>query len=94
MNYSLIIQEEAISEIKAAFEWYEEQSKGLGYDFLKEIETCYQSLSEHPEHYSFINQLYRRIKTKRFPYILIYEFEVDTVIIVRVRHIKQKPINS
>jgi len=93
MSFRLIIQDQAILEIKDAFEWYEEQKEGLGYEFIAEIEDCYNDLSKYPERYSYINHLYRRIKTNRFPYILIYEIDGSTVIIIRVRHLKQKPIN-
>ncbi len=93
MNFRLIIQDQAILEIKDAFEWYEEQKEGLGYEFINKIEDCYNNLSKYPERYSYINHLYRRIKTNRFPYIIIYEIDDNTVIIIRVRQLKQKPIN-
>jgi hypothetical protein len=38
MQYNLLLQSEALLEIKDAFEWYEEQKLGLGYEFLEEIE--------------------------------------------------------
>lgn len=92
MAYNLLLQTEAVLEIREAFEWYEEQKEGLGYELIEEIEICYQKLVAHPERYSYINQLYRRIKTNRFPYILVYEIENDEIIINSVRHIKRKPI--
>ncbi len=91
MTYNLLIQAEATIEIQEAFEWHEEQKDGLGYELLEEIEACYKKLIYHPERYSHINQLYRRIKTNRFPYLLVYEIEDDTIIINSVRHIKRKP---
>ncbi|MBS1533266.1 MAG: type II toxin-antitoxin system RelE/ParE family toxin [Bacteroidetes bacterium] len=92
MAYNISLQIEAILEIREAFEWYEEQKDGLGYELLDEIETCYQNLTDNPLRYSFINPNYRRIKTSRFPYILIYEIEGDDIIINSVRHIKRKPL--
>ncbi|MBS1502385.1 MAG: type II toxin-antitoxin system RelE/ParE family toxin [Bacteroidetes bacterium] len=53
---------------------------------------CYEHLIDNPLRYSFINQNYRRIRTSRFPYILIYEIEGDGIIINTVRHIKRKPL--
>jgi hypothetical protein len=38
MSYDLVIQTEAISDIKEAFEWYEGKKEGLGYLLIKEIE--------------------------------------------------------
>jgi len=94
MAYNLSLEAEAILEIREAFEWYEEQKEGLGYELLEEIEACYNNLRTHPERHSYINQFYRRIKTDRFPYILIYEFVGDDIIINSVRHIKRKPFRS
>lgn len=47
MSFRLIIQDKAILEIKDAFEWYEKQNEGLGFEFINEIESCYLSLSKH-----------------------------------------------
>ena len=91
MNYTIEVQQEAIWEMQEAFEWYQEQQEGLGYAFLEEIESCYQKLSDHPQHYTAINERYRRIKTNRFPYLLIYEIENSQVIIISTHHAKRKP---
>jgi len=92
MAYNISFQIEAIVEIREAFEWYEDQKDGLGYELLGEIETCYENLTANPLRYSFINQNYRRIKTNRFPYIVVYEVEGDDIIINSVRHIKREPL--
>lgn len=91
MAYSLFIQTEAIIEIREAFEWYEEQREGLGFELIEEIEASYQILNNHPERYSYINQQYRRIRTNRFPYIIIFEIEDNNIIVNSVRHIKGEP---
>ena len=92
MKYNLLLQKEVVLEIQDAFEWYEEQRTGLGYELIEEIEICYENLNSHPERYGYINQIYRRIKTNRFPYLLIYEIEGNDVIINSIRHIKRKPL--
>jgi len=92
MGYNVLLQFEAILEVENAFEWYEEQKEGLGDELLEEIEVCYEHLRISPERYSYINPLYRRIKTNRFPYILVYEIEGNDVIIISIRHIKRKPL--
>lgn len=76
MSYNIVLQTEALSEIQDAFDWYEEQKDGLGYELLEEIELCFQKLTEHPSRYSYINPLYRRIKTNRFPYILVLKLKM------------------
>ncbi|HEY8930541.1 MAG TPA: type II toxin-antitoxin system RelE/ParE family toxin [Mucilaginibacter sp.] len=92
MGYKLLIQKEALVELQEAFDWYEEQKIDLGYEFLNEVEVCYRNLSDYPERYSYINERYRRIKTDRFPYILVFEIEGNVVIVNTIRHIKRKPL--
>ena len=55
MAYKLVIQAEAILDIQNAFEWYESQQKGLGYQLIQAIEACYDKISIHPEYYSYLN---------------------------------------
>jgi len=92
MGYNVWLQDEAILEMDNAFEWYEDQREGLGDELIEEIESCYEYLRINPQRYSYINPLYRRIKTNRFPYILVYEIEGNDVIIISIRHIKRKPL--
>lgn len=92
MTYTVLVQIEAWKEIQDAYDWYEEKKEGLGDMLIEEIEVCYNSLIENPERFPYINHLYRRIRTDRFPYILMYEIEGDKIIISRVRHIKQQPL--
>ncbi len=90
MSYNIVIQTEAIVDLQQAFIWYEAKREELGYMLLEEIEICYQKLSEHPYNYTYINERYRRIKVNRFPYLIIYEIEEESVIINSVHHVKQK----
>jgi len=39
MKYKLIIRPEAEVDLSEAFSWYEEKRKGLGHDFLLQIEA-------------------------------------------------------
>jgi len=52
MSYQVVLQSEAIVDIQAAFDWYEEQRPGLGYELIEEIEDALKRLSKHPQHYA------------------------------------------
>ena len=94
MTYNIELQAEAVLEIQEAFEWYENQRTGLGYELLAIIEQSFSKLLIQPNHYSYINQRYRRIKTNRFPYLIVYEIVADNIFIIGVRHAKRKPIEK
>jgi len=91
MSYEIVIQSEAILDIQEAFEWYEEQESGLGFEFIEEVESGYLKISRHPFHYPPINSQFRRLRINRFPYLVIYEVEDNSVIINSVRHVKREP---
>jgi toxin ParE1/3/4 len=91
MNYEILLQSEAVIDIQDAFDWYELQRSGLGSEFMNEVEDGLEKLSRHPQHYSASTQKYRKLRIKRFPYLLIFEIEDLKVIINAVRRISQKP---
>ena len=93
MTYNILLQEEAVQEIQEAFEWYENKKVGLGYDLLATIEICFEQLLHKPNHFTYINERFRRIKTTRFPYLIVYEVEGNNVFVIGVRHAKRKQIN-
>jgi hypothetical protein len=68
MKYSLTIRKEAESDINIAFEYYENQRVGLGYDFLLCIEEALSKIERNPLHYKIIYKELRRIAVRRFPY--------------------------
>ena len=86
MTYSLQVQSEAVIDMQEAFEWYEMQKEGLGFGFIEEVENGFENVCKHPQYYTSVNADFRRIKVKRFPYLIIYEIREDSVIVVSVMH--------
>ncbi|MDE1192842.1 MAG: type II toxin-antitoxin system RelE/ParE family toxin [Arachidicoccus sp.] len=91
--YRLEIQSEAMLEMQQAYDWYEFQKNNLGNELLNEIENCFQKLEQYPHHYTKLNEYYRRIRTNRFPYLLIFEIEEKTkiIFIISLFHTSRKP---
>ena len=90
MSYEIVIQSEAILDIQEAFEWYEAQESGLGFEFIEEIESGYLKICKHPLHYTSINERFRRLRINRFPYLVVYEIEGNVIIVNSIRHISRK----
>lgn len=91
MLYQLKLQIEAIEDIQQAYEWYELQKLGLGDVFIDELSRSFDRLSLHPEHYGLVNKWIRRTKINKFPFIVAFEIENDTIIVVSVLHTSRKP---
>jgi hypothetical protein len=42
--YKLVLEDLAVIEMQEAFEWYESQEAGLGFDLIEKAEACFQVL--------------------------------------------------
>lgn len=91
MSYEIVLQSEAILDIQSAFDWYEHQRSGLGHELISEIEEGLERLSRHPQHYSATSEKYRKLRIRRFPFLLVFEVEDLKVIVNAVRRISQEP---
>ena len=50
----ILVRPEAEAEVQQAFDWYEEQSKGLGLEFLRSIEACLAGIMRNPFAYKVV----------------------------------------
>ena len=78
-------------EVKASYEWYQNQAAGLGDDFIEELETAYEAIIELPETWPKFHQGFRRFLLSKFPFSVIYRFSQDVIFVVAVMHNSRKP---
>ncbi len=93
MNYKITLHPEAIIELTASYQWYEERREGLGIRFMDAVGKGLHELSEHPERYVKKKNNYREIKIETFPYVIIYEVfkRKETVFVSYIFHTKRNP---
>ena len=90
----IIVRPEAETEVQQAFEWYQEQSAGLGLEFLRAIEACLFGISRNPFAYTVAKvPNVRRALLRRFPYALFYLVDDDAIVVVAVFNVKRQPID-
>lgn len=90
MIYNLVVKEEALQDMSAAFEWYETKLEGLGSEFLDVVDDYFNRIVKNPRLYqSHGNQ--RVAVINRFPYKIVYEVEENTVVVYAVFHDKRNP---
>ena len=75
--YRLKFSGRAVREIGEAFDWYEEQSKGLGSEFELAFELQLKRLEQVPLLYTEIIPGVRRTLLPRFPYGVFYTVKND-----------------
>ena len=90
----IIVRAEAESEVRQAFDWYEQQSAGLGFGFLRAIDACLSGVTRNPFAYTVVKvPNVRRAVVRRFPYVLFYLVDDDAIVIVAVFNAKRQPID-
>ena len=81
----------AVHEVREAARYYEERVPGLGFDFLAEVRAAIRRMLAHPEAWCSLDKEFRRCRTARFPYGLIYALEGEQILIVSVMHLHRHP---
>ncbi|AWV91150.1 type II toxin-antitoxin system RelE/ParE family toxin [Bradymonas sediminis] len=81
----------AREEFLASVDFYEARARGLGNDFIDDVESAVKIVAENPELGSLFAHGTRRVLLQRFPFALIYMIEPEMLIIIAVAHQRQRP---
>jgi plasmid stabilization system protein ParE len=87
----LVYRAEAGLDVAEAHDWYEQQRKGLGADFLLEINAAENAIQSMPFAYRVYRRDTRRFLVHRFPYQLLYRVLDDAIVIVACFHLRRSP---
>ena len=82
---------EAEDEFISAARFYEDQTTGLGLDFIRTVQSSYERLLEFPRSGMPFGRRLRRVLVPKFPYGLLYRVEPDRIYIVAVTHLRRRP---
>jgi plasmid stabilization system protein ParE len=81
----------AQQEVDDAVRWYNEQTEGVGRDFLDELDRAIRLVKSHPLAATEIESGIRRCLLARFPYALIYGIDQQMIVIIAVAHLHRQP---
>ena len=87
----ITFHEDARSEMAESARYYEDRVPGLGHAFTDDVEQGLRFISEHPESCEKVSNNLRRKVLSRFPYSLIYAFEMDRSRVMAIAHNKRRP---
>ena len=91
MSRELIIRPEAEADLAEAFEWYETRVPGLGSEFIRTVDSLFNSIIRNPQAYPVVYKTARRAITRKFPYEVFFMVDEDRVVIVAVFHARRSP---
>jgi len=78
-------------DVELAFEWYEKQRRGLGFEFLDCVETAVKSILENPKLYRVYYSQFRGYVIRRFPFSIFYTLEDKEIVVHSVFGNRQNP---
>jgi len=65
---NILFHPDVALEVKASYEWYEEQAAGLGDDYLTELESAYEAIAELPNTWPKLQKNFHRFLLRKFPF--------------------------
>jgi plasmid stabilization system protein ParE len=92
MNLSVTFRRAARAEFIEAAAWYESQRRGLGVEFIAEIQRCVDAAAERPMTYAVIDKDVRRVVANRFPFSVYFRAEERRIVILAVFHGNRDPV--
>ena len=98
MSFTVIVKQEAHQDTIDAYNYYEEKLTGLGERFLAALQQRYKELSANPTFYSYIDEdqlkILRDVKLEKFPFVVVYEFIENQVVVYAVHNTYKHPRNK
>ena len=91
MSLPIRLLPEAKAEFDAAADWYEGKWPGLGLDFVRRVREVLIRIAANPRLHATVYREVRKAIVRRFPYVVLYQEEVDEVLIVSIFHTARDP---
>lgn len=88
---SFIVRPAAEADIEEAALWYELRSLGLGTDFLRAVDVCFEQIRRRPESFQQIYKSARRARIRRFPYVAYFVLTGTSIQVVACMHARRDP---
>ena len=79
------------NDLVTAFNWYENQRKGLGNRFLDCVEAAIQDIEDYPKVGQIIYSCFHAYPVRRFPFSIFYSIEKKCIVIHAIFDNRQDP---
>jgi plasmid stabilization system protein ParE len=91
MTLAVVFQHAARREFDEAALWYEERRRGLGIQFVSEIDHAIDLAAENPERFPVMHRDVRCVRVRRFPYSVFFRAESRRIVVLAVFHARRDP---
>ncbi len=87
----VVFRPEAEHELLEARTWYESKALGLGFEFARAADAAVASALRNPLGHLRIEEEFRRVFFRKFPYTLIYQPSPDELLVISFFHQHREP---
>lgn len=87
----VVLRPEAAQELLEAQAWYESKAQGLGFEFARAADAAVALALRNLYGHLRIEEEFRRVLFRKFPYTLIYQPSPEELLIVSFFHQHRKP---
>lgn len=91
MSLRVITRDEAEADIAEAAIWYERRCAGLGAEFIRAVDACFQLIANQPEVFPVGYRGARIGLLRKFPYLVVYRVFPEFISVVAVMHGRRHP---
>lgn len=90
MVYEIVITTAALSDLRAAINWYNKKDLAIGIRLINDFELSINKLKSNPQIYTLFAKKIRAIEINKFPYKVFYHIKEDReVVIIGLVHVKR-----
>lgn len=91
--YKITLRKRAAKEYLEGIFWYKEQSIQAAENFIQSVNQAFSKIEENPERYRNSYKNFHEIKTRKYPYAIVYfiDKEKNQIVITTVFHQKKNP---
>lgn len=87
----VVLRPEAEQELLEAQAWYESTARGLGFEFARAAGAAVASALRNSFGHMRIEEEFRRVLFRKFPYTLIYLPSPDVLLVISFFHQRREP---
>lgn len=91
MNHEIFIKPRAELDLFEAFKFYDEQSSGLGDEFIRCVGAKLEFINRNPNACPRMYKDFHRGLVSRFPYGIYYKIEGKRIVVFAVLDLRQDP---
>jgi len=91
MTLAILFRPEAGLDLIETRDWYERQQLGLGEAFANSVDETLDRIEAMPQMYAVVFRVMRRVKLRRFPYLVYYRVSSELIEVIAVLHGSRDP---